>query len=99
MERTYLRLDVEEASPSGFFDLTDGHEAGAVEVAGELGVLDEGALGDELLELVLGDEVVVFAMDLAGTRRTRRVCQGRRDTGHAVNGCGTRGEIAAHGRR
>ncbi len=31
-------------------------------------MLDERALGDELLELVLGHEVVVLAVDLARTR-------------------------------
>ena len=36
-------------------------------------MLDEGALVDEVLELVMGDEMVVLAVDLARARRARRV--------------------------
>ena len=45
--------------------LVYGHEGGAVIVAGELGVLDEGIFLDELLEFFTGDKVVVFAVHFA----------------------------------
>lgn len=81
-ERTYLRLDVEQTSPVCVFDLPDGHEARAVEVPGELGVLNERALADELLEFVVGHEVVVVAVRLAGAGRACRICGPAR---HGVN--------------
>lgn len=43
-------------------------------------MLDERALGDELLELVVWDEVVVFPVDLARTRVARRVWPRRCNT-------------------
>ena len=54
--------------------LVYGHEGGAVIVAGELGVLDEGILLDELLEFFTGDKVVVFAILFTGTRGASSVC-------------------------
>ena len=50
---TYLRLDIQKTSPARFLDLANGHERRSVKVAGELSMLDERALGDELLELVV----------------------------------------------
>jgi len=46
----------------------DGHEAGAVKIAGKLSVLDECAVNDHLLEFVLGNKVVVFSIDLSRAR-------------------------------
>ena len=54
--------------------LVYGHEGSAVIVAGELGVLDEGILLDELLEFFTGDKVVVFALLFTGTRGASSVC-------------------------
>jgi hypothetical protein len=47
-----------------------GVEAGAVKVAGELGVLYKCTTSNEILESVLGDEVVMFAIDFAGAGET-----------------------------
>jgi hypothetical protein len=40
-------------------DILDSLDAGAVVVAAELGVLDEGILVNQLQEVVLGDKVVL----------------------------------------
>ena len=66
--RTYLRLDIKETSPARLLDVGYGHEASAIGVAGELCMFDEGGLGDEVLELFLGDEMVVLAVGLACAR-------------------------------
>ena len=73
VKKTHLRLNVQQTPPARALNFSDSHEAGAIKVSRELGVLDECALRNELLELVVGDEVVVLAVDLAGTRGTRGV--------------------------
>lgn len=72
---THLRLNVQDAATPRACDLPDCERAGAIEVARELGVLDEGTLLEQLLELVAGDKVVLLAVLLARTRSARRVCR------------------------
>lgn len=76
VKMTYLRLDIQETPPARLLDLPNGHETRPVEIAGELSVLDESALRDELLELVLRDEVVVLSILFARTRSASSVFQG-----------------------
>jgi hypothetical protein len=47
---TDLRLYVENTSPARPRHVLDGHEAGAIKIAGELSVFDECAIGNHLLE-------------------------------------------------
>lgn len=70
-----LHLDVEHAHLAGLGDGGDGREGGAVGVAGEGGVFDEGVGGDEGGEGRRGGEVVVLAVDFAGARRAGCVCR------------------------
>ena len=63
----HLRFDVENTPPARVRHVSDGHEAGAVKIAGKLSVFDERAIGDHLLELFLSDEVVMLAIDLSWT--------------------------------
>lgn len=55
-------------------DGADGGKGGAVKVARELCVLDKGVRVDELLEVVYGGKVVVFAIGLSWARCSRGVC-------------------------
>lgn len=70
---TYLCLNVQDAPFSLLFNLTDGLETGAIIIARKLGVFDEGAIADEILEYVLRDEEVVLSVEFAGTRRASGV--------------------------
>lgn len=72
----YLHLDVQEDDLALGGLLLNGHLAGAVPVAAELGVLDEAVAGDEGLEILHGDEVVVHGVLLAGARGAGRVGDG-----------------------
>lgn len=85
-KETHLRLDIQQTPPARVLNFPNGHEAGTIEVSGKLSVLDECALGKELLKLVVGDEVVVFAVDLAGARGTRGVWAVRRRQRARVSG-------------
>ena len=69
----YLHLNVQDDDAALFRLLLDGHLAGAVAVLAELGVLDEAVLGDQVLEVRVGDVVVVDAVLLAGPGRARGV--------------------------
>src|SRR5690606_38383456 len=68
-----LGLDLEQHVGAARERRLDRRPARAVAVAAVAGVLEEGALLDQRLELALGDEVVVDAVLLAGPRRARRV--------------------------
>lgn len=63
-----LHLDVEDAGAVVGGDVLDALHAGAVAVAAELRVLDEGARADELAEALFGHEVVLAAVLLAWAR-------------------------------
>jgi hypothetical protein len=71
--RSYLGLDVKNTAFALLLDLADGGEAGAVEVVGELGMLDERILGEQMLELVTGDKVVVLPFFFSRSGRTGRI--------------------------
>lgn len=64
-KESYLGLNVKNTALALFLDLADSSEAGAVEVVRKLGMLDEGAVCEEILELVAGDKVIVGSVDLA----------------------------------
>lgn len=90
MRKTHLSLDVEHASASCLCDVCDGHAGGTVKVAGELGVFDEGVFCEEGLELVVGDEVVVFAVFFAWPGCAGGVCEeGRSEDGVGEGEMGT----------
>lgn len=63
---THLSLDVKNAAAACAGDLAYGHKGRAVEVAGELRVLNERALIDESKKLLARDKVVVLAVHFAG---------------------------------
>jgi len=72
-KKTYLGLDVEYA-PSAFpLNLTNGVEAGPVQVARELGMLDERPVGNELFEPAAGYKKILLAVRLARSRRSSSV--------------------------
>lgn len=71
---THLGFDVEKTATTALGDLVDGHERGAVEVAGEFGVFDECILFDEVLEFFAGYKVVVFAVLFTWTWGAGCVC-------------------------
>ena len=58
----YLRFDVEDASLARVLDGADGLEGGAIEVCGELRMLNKGALGEEGGERIGRDEMVLFSV-------------------------------------
>lgn len=68
VENTSLLLEIR--------DLADSGDGGAVVVARELGPFNESVLGNDVLELVDGDKVVVLAVDLAGSGASGGVCSG-----------------------
>jgi hypothetical protein len=70
---TDLCINVQNTPSSTFLHLTNGFEAGAIIIARKLSMLYESRVLQELLELVDGDEVVVFSMSLAGSRRASGV--------------------------
>lgn len=69
-----LHLNVEDADAALGRYVLDSGNRGAVVVAGELGVLDEGVLRDELEEGILGDKVVGLAVNLSSAGRAGGVC-------------------------
>ena len=70
---TDLGLYVENTTPARGRQVLYGHEAGTVKIRGKLSVFDEPAVGDQLLELFPGHEVVMLSIDLSWARWTRRV--------------------------
>lgn len=73
--QTHLRIDVEErALPLCCADIPDGLYRGAVHVAAEDGVLEEGSLGYQVLELGAGNVVVVHTRFLSRAGRPGGVC-------------------------
>lgn len=64
----------------------DGFGGGAVAVAAELGVLEEGTLLDEVFEFGLGDVVVGLAAHLPGSGVTSRVWRKDRWSAKGVQG-------------
>lgn len=73
-ERANLRVDVEDTAAASSGDALDSSDARTIQIATKFGVLNKGVHSDQLQEVVAGDEVVLFAIDLARTRGTRRVC-------------------------
>ena len=71
--KTYLHLNVQNARPALLRNVFDGLETGAVEVASKLRMLNESAIGDQVLELVLGHKVVFLSMLLCSSRCACRV--------------------------
>jgi hypothetical protein len=65
---TYLHLNVQDAHPSLLRNVAHRLDARAIAVVSKLGVLDEALLVYQRLEGVLGHEVVLAAVLLAGAR-------------------------------
>ena len=70
---TYLGLDVEYAPSALPLDLTNGVEAGPVQVARELGVLDERPVRNELFKPAAGYKKILLAVRLARSGRSSGV--------------------------
>src|SRR3954470_1317119 len=66
-----LQLDLQQSRRPGRETLTDRGGGGAVTVACVLGPLEQAVLGDQPVEVLVGDEVVVDPVHLAGTAGPR----------------------------
>ena len=72
----YLHFNVEQDNATLLGLLLDGLLASTVPVAAELSMLDEAVFGNEVLEVLHGDEVVVHTVLLPGARGACRVRYG-----------------------
>lgn len=71
---TYLRINIQNTSPSRLAHLPHSLHARPIQILAELGMLDEPAGVDEREEVRARDEVVVLAGDLGGAGGAGRVC-------------------------
>lgn len=76
MSSTNLHFDIQDAGLALLGDVLDRLDAGSVEIAPELGMLDESALVHDALEVLPGDEMVFAAVLLARSRAPGRVRDG-----------------------
>lgn len=85
-----LSVDVEDGTTGGGAsicsldafggDVGDGFGGGAVAIAAELGVLEEGTLLNEVFKFLLGDVVIGLTSDLAWSGISRSVCESVEET-------------------
>lgn len=73
----YLHLDIQKDNSALLSLLLNGHLASSIAIATELGVLHEAVLGNEVLERLHSNVVVVDAILLAGARRASSVRNGQ----------------------
>lgn len=74
--QTYLHFNVQDASPVLLRNILDGLDAGTVVVRAELSMLDEATSIYKLQEVLLSDEVILFAILLCASRGTGSVRDG-----------------------
>src|SRR5919106_4044487 len=67
-----LDLDLQQDRAPACQRLTHAAPQRAIAVAAEVGPFEEGTVGDQLVELLISDEVVVHAVTLAGSGRPGR---------------------------